>query len=280
MKKYFILLLISMTLLTSGCSKNKYAENNQLEETNKTDETLDFWKELDARNGKMNLDYDKIICPELTEDSVMNSDYLFVSGDVIYRYNTSQIYSNEKNCISVGTVSNKSAVVLYFLNGMDDGNGIFSDSEGWKKINNSFNLNSKLVSYSSHFLGDIWQDYDIITFVNGELIAYFVGNRTDSLGKPISNHPIKINIDAISNEKIIKLYGSIIKTDKAFYLVKERKINADQCDKYADVQCQYEYVLEKEDFLTKYYDEILNFTGRDIITKNYEVFPLFYIFEK
>lgn len=91
---------------------------------------------------------------------------------------------------------------------------------------------------------------------------------------------LDMKFDAIADEKIIKLYGSIIKTNKAFYLVKESETNAEQCKKYVDVQCQHEYVLEKEDFLTKYYDEILNFTGRDIITRNYEVVPLFYIFEK
>lgn len=280
-KKYLILMLLSIALLISGCNKNKYVENNQLKENNKTNEGLTFWEEIDVRKGKLDLNYDKIICPELTENSIMNSDYLFVSDNLIYRYNTSKIYNNDKNCIPIGTVSNKNVIFLSLLDGVSESStNIYSDSEEWIKFKKNFNINSKLISYRSHFLGDIWQDYDVISFENGELIAYFNKERIDSKGALMKNHSIRINTDAITNEKIIKLYGSIIKTDKAFYLVKKSKINAEQCDEYTDVECQYEYVLEKEDFLTKYYDEILNFTGRDIITRNYEVVPLFYIFEK
>lgn len=274
-------MLLSIALLISGCNKNKYVENNQLKENNKTNEGLTFWEEIDVRKGKLDLNYDKIICPELTENSIMNSDYLFVSDNLIYRYNTSKIYNNDKNCIPIGTVSNKNVIFLSLLDGVSESStNIYSDSEEWIKFKKNFNINSKLISYRSHFLGDIWQDYDVISFENGELIAYFNKERIDSKGALMKNHSIRINTDAITNEKIIKLYGSIIKTDKAFYLVKKSKINAEQCDEYTDVECQYEYVLEKEDFLTKYYDEILNFTGRDIITRNYEVVPLFYIFEK
>lgn len=260
-KKYLILMLLSIALLISGCNKNKYVENNQLKENNKTNEGLTFWEEIDVRKGKLDLNYDKIICPELTENSIMNSDYLFVSDNLIYRYNTSKIYNNDKNCIPIGTVSNKNVIFLSLLDGVSESStNIYSDSEEWIKFKKNFNINSKLISYRSHFLGDIWQDYDVISFENGELIAYFNKERIDSKGALMKNHSIRINTDAITNEKIIKLYGSIIKTDKAFYLVKKSKINAEQCDEYTDVECQYEYVLEKEDFLTKYYDEILNFT--------------------
>ena len=117
-------------------------------------------------------------------------------------------------------------------------------------------------------------DYEIITLNDNDLIAYNIDYMNYGEYPNGKDFVYKINIDNINDEKIIKIYSSIIKTDKAFYSISSRKTNKEQCDKYADVKCEYEYFLKKEEILSKYYEEIMNISSNYFITYNYELISM------
>ena len=67
-----------------------------------------------------------------------------------------------------------------------------------------------------------------------------------------------------ADEYFIGIYGSYIKTNKAYY--KYGIINKKDCDKYADIECVYGIV--KDELVTNSYDKIFYLNNRYIIFKN------------
>ena len=282
MKKNLVLLFV-LCIMLCGCNANDKNETN-------SNDNLSFaeWSIENSNFGQTEIK--KINCPEITKDSKMSgSSEIFVTDNNIYMYNVDKLFSNDKNCKLVGKIDGTNAVAVNRDNAIDE-NGILYNTfwqkvddpdydgdyakdtlhTGWKDYFKRFDINKSMLSGSLTNVG--FTDFELITLTDDGLYAYNIDfinyNREYPNGKEFS---YKINTDSINSEKIVKIYGSIIKTDKAFYIIDSKKINKEECDKYADVKCDYEYYLKKEDTLTKYYDEIMNVTSNYFITYNYEL---------
>lgn len=276
MKKYFrIIFLLLFVCIVTGCRK-----------TTDDSKKLTFAEWFIKNSNTAQTEIKKIDCPELNENSILaGSSKIFISDNTIYAYNVDKIFSNEKNCKAIGTIEGNKGIAVSRDNAIDADGFLYNDfwqrvdninydgpyvkdtfHTGWTEYFKRFELNTDIITSSDIF--DVL-NYEVLTYQNSELYAYridYMNNNPD--GESIV---YKINIDAIGNEKILKLYGSLVKTDKAYYILNKNTTNKKECEKYADVKCQYEYNLKKEETLTKYYDEIMNISNDYFITYDYEL---------
>ena len=272
MKKISLVLLCGIILL-GVCGCNSYLNDSSLSQY--------------AKQQVLYHDSYKINCPELTENSIISNfnGEFFITNNNVYQLNYEQVYSNEKNCKLIGNIKEETKPIIFDNHTIVD-NKKNEYNISWEKNEKGdyyieaktniyqqyferFDINLELVSAQKYSNGNFGETYDIITYTQNGLFAYYI-DRTYNEEKKYYSY--KINVDNINNERIIKLYGSTIKTDKAFYEINKRKTNKEQCEKYADVKCEYEYYLKQNKILTKYYNEIMNITGGKIITYGYEVF--------
>ena len=280
----FILLIL--LILVSGCSKKDVIDDNK-------NMTFTEWAE---KNIKIDNTIRKINCPEINESSIMSgSSEIFITGNNIYKYNVDKLFSNGKNCKLIGTIDGAKPLTVNKDNAIDETGTLYNifwqrvknenydgDYEkdtfhdGWKEYLKRFNVNKQMISANDIYSYDEERhipNYEIITYIDDGLYLYNI----DSTNYSSNDYPkgkefrYKVNINDINDEKIIRLYGSIVKTNKAFYILSSNPTNNEECNKYADVKCEYEYTLKKDEILTKYYDEILNITNEYFITKNYEL---------
>lgn len=272
MKKISLVLLCGIILL-GVCGCNSYLNDSSLSQY--------------AKQQVLYHDSYKINCPELTENSIISNfnGEFFITNNNVYQLNYEQVYSNEKNCKLIGNIKEETKPIIFDNHTIVD-NKKNEYNISWEKNEKGdyyieaktniyqqyferFDINLELVSAQKYSNGNFGETYDIITYTQNGLFAYYI-DRTYNEEKKYYSY--KINVDNINNERIIKLYGSTIKTDKAFYEINKRKTNKEQCEKYADVKCEYEYYLKQNKILTKYYNEIMNITGGKIITYGYEAF--------
>lgn len=268
-------------IIICGCSQNR----------TKNEEVLSFsdWaiKELfENDNSKIK----KINCIEINENSIMSgSNEIFVTDNNIYKYNTDKEFSNNTNCKLIGSINENKPIAVSQNNAIDEygvlynvrwqkindknynGNYVKDTlTDGWREYFKRFKVNTNMISANDFFSGDEKRNipyYNILTYVENELYAYYIDYGYPN-GKEFK---YKINIDEIGNEEILRLYGSFVKTNKSYYMINANIINKDMCEKYVDVDCEYSYLLKKDEILTKYYDEIMNITNDYFITKDYEM---------
>lgn len=270
----FSIIIISILIIT-GCDNTN---------ENVLDENISFI-EWFQQNVKYMNNVRRINCPDLTGDSIMYGEY-FVNGGKMYKYNVDKLYSNETNCKLIGTMENDEYGIAINNMGIINNDGILYNDywanqkcencggvfvkdnlhDGWVNYFEAVKINTNIIS--SNNMSHINQpNYDIITYVDGELVAYYRNYMDDK--RKIGEY--KIDISSIGEEDIINLYNGIIKTNKSYYYISRKTTNASECNKYVDIECEYKYYLEKDDTLTKYYNEIMNIDYAHIITNNYEV---------
>lgn len=281
-KKIRVLFVLLVSLIfVSGCSKTEKIEDNK-------NLTFTEWTE---KNIEIDNKIKKINCPEINENSIMSgSSEIFITDNNIYKYNVDKLFTNDKNCKLIGTIDDSKPMAVNRDNAIDETGTLYNifwqrvkdenydgDYEkdtlhdGWKEYLKRFNVNKQMISSSDIFSIDEERhipNYQIITYTNDGLYLYNIDYMSSSDGK---SDTYKVNTESLNDEKIIRLYGSIVKTNKAFYTISSNLTNKEECNKYVDVKCEYEYSLKKDETLTKYYDEILNITNEYFITKDYEL---------
>lgn len=289
MKKISLVLLCGVILLgVCGCNK-KDKINVENDSYLNYSSLSQYAKSQYAKQPVLYHDSYKINCPELTENSIISNfnGEFFITNNNVYQLNYEQVYSNEKNCKLIGNIKEGTKPIIfdnhtivdnkkneYYISWEKNEKGDYYILEPYTNIYEHFerfDINLELVSAQKYSNGNFGETYDIITYTQNGLFAYYIDGTYNEEKKYYS---YKINVDNINNERIIKLYGSTIKTDKAFYEINKRKTNKEQCEKYADVKCEYEYYLKQNKILTKYYNEIMNITEGRIITYGYEVFDM------
>lgn len=268
MKEVKILFVSIMCFILIGCSKRNNAENEKT-----------LLHDLQKANEKFNLIENNFICNELDENSIIDGN-IFVSGKQIYELNLQKIYSNGSNCMEVGQLqSNREAKYISSGRIVDNKGGVYrlkdalrdadynSEKKEYKYDSNTTSNIIELYGSDSLFSGNSYANKfykaNIIIFNSKNLVGYYY--ESDML----ASHDEIINIENILNEKIINIYGYIVKTDKNFYIITPKKINANECDKYSDIKCEDEYYLKKSNILSEHYDQILSISGSKIITKKY-----------
>ena len=223
-------------------------------------------------------EYNKINNGEiLTEDTLFNK-YSFISNNSIYIFNPSKldsgefvykkVYDIDKNIKVMNIAPNSGADIkfydyndiIYTLHDDNTDNKVTDSYEMY--LNANYNLSNYLKwEYSTEFLGKKI-DYDYMSeyvFVKDNILysKNYGSEKYPTIQKISGNY---------EGEKIIRIYNErILKTDKGFY----------ELMSYFDNDLNKRIITTvKINMLTRYYDEILTFTYKYVVLKDYIFIPI------
>ena len=234
---------------------------------------------LDALKKKYpDKEYQKLNGGEILTEDTSFSKYSFITNNSIYIFNPQKldngefvykkVYDIDKNIKIMNITSNSGPDIKFY----DYNDTIYTlhDSNIDNKINDSYdmylNANYKLSDYlkweySTEFLGKKI-DYDFMSnyFYVKDNILYFknYGNEKYPTIEKVSGNYEGEQVSRIYNERILK-------TDKAFY----------ELMSYFDTNLNKTVTTTvKINMLTKYYDEVLTFTYKYVVLKDYIFIPI------
>ena len=220
---------------------------------------------------------------KLTSGEILNEDtcfnkYSFINNNSIYIFNPEKLDSGEFNYKKVYDVDKNIKVMNITpdagpdIKFYDYNDTIYTlhDNNTDNKINDSYdmylNANYRLSdylkwNYSTEFLGKK-VDYDFMSEY-----AYVKDNILYVKNYGIEKYPTLEKVNGnYESEKIIRIYNErILKTDKGFY----------ELMNYFDTNLNKTITTTvKINMLTNYYDEVLTFTYKYVILKDYTLIPI------
>ena len=234
---------------------------------------------LDALKKKYpDKEYQKIKNEEILTEDTSFSKYSFITNNSIYIFNPQKldngeleykkVYDIDKNIKVMNITPNSGADIkfydyndtIYTLHDDNTDNKVTDSYDMY--LNANYNLSDYLKwEYSTEFLGKKI-DYDFMSEY-----AYVKDNILYSKNYGNEKYP---TIEKISGnyegEKVIRIYNErILKTDKAFY----------ELMSYFDTNSNKKITTTvKINMLTKYYNEILTFTYKYVVLKDYTLIPI------
>ena len=234
---------------------------------------------LDALKKKYpDKEYQKLNGGEILTEDTSFSKYSFIANNSIYIFNPQKLDNGEfvykkvydiENNIKVMNIAPNSGAdikfydyndIIYTLHDDNTDNKVTDSYDMY--LNANYNLSDYLKwKYSTEFLGKKI-DYDFMSEY-----AYVKDNILYSKNYGNDKYP---TIEKISGnyegEKVIRIYNErIVKTDKGFY----------ELMSYFDNDLNKRIITTvKINMLTKYYDEILTFTYKYVVLKDYTLIPI------
>ena len=236
--------------------------------------------------------YKTIKCPVLNDENIIGyiggnssgTTKYIVTKNTVYVLNKSKLFSNDTNCKSIITENFDSEIFdascdwggcsietqnnYYTYSATDD--KITKMEEEMEIYYKDFGQFSKLGNNVIKNIGTFvnLEDYVLILSVDNKIKLY--KPTFDNNGNEIGEYK-DINYD-FKGETVKSIINNYIKTDKAYYKISKYATNKDECKKYADVKCQYEYKIEKAKYLTENYDKIAIVSSNEIIDKEGNIY--------
>ena len=223
-------------------------------------------------------DYQKLMGGEILTEDTSFSKYSFITNNSIYIFNPQKLNNGEfvykkvydiDESIKVMNITPNSGADIRFYDYNDTIYTLHDDNTDNKisdsydmYLNANYNLSDYLKwNYSTEFLGKK-EDYDFMSEY-----AYVKDNILYRKSYGNEKYPTieKINGN-YEGENVIRIYNErIVKTDKGFY----------ELMSYFDTNSNKKITTTvKIKMLTKYYDEILTFTYKYVILKDYTLIPI------
>lgn len=232
--------------------------------------------ELKQKNP--NKEYLKLKGGEILTEDTLFSKYSFIKNNSIYIFNPSKLESGEfvykkvydidKNIKVMNITPNAESDIkfydyndtLYTLHDENVDNKVRDSYDMY--LNANYNLSDYLKwEYSTKFLGKKI-DYDFMSnyiYVKDNILYRLLYNNNEypSVDKVSGNY---------EGENVIRIYNErILKTDKGFYEIMD----------YFDTNLNKTVTTTvKINMLTKYYDEVLTFTYKYVVLKDYTLIPI------
>ena len=223
-------------------------------------------------------EYQKLKDGEVLTEDTSFSKYSFITNNSIYIFNPQKldngefeykkVYDIDKNIKVMNIVPNSGADIkfydyndtIYTLHDDNTDNKVTDSYDMY--LNANYSLSDYLKwNYSTEFLGKK-VDYDFMSEY-----AYVKDNILYSKNYGNEKYPTTQKISGnYEGEKVIRIYNErIVKTDKGFY----------ELMSYFDTNSNKKVTTTvKINMLTKYYDEILTFTYKYVVLKNYTIIPI------
>ena len=223
-------------------------------------------------------EYKKLSVGEFLDEDTTFSKYSFINNNSIYIYNPSKlddgefeykkVYDIDKSIKIMNIAPNDGADIKFY----DYSDYIYTlhDDNINNKVEDSYDmyLNAKYKlsdylkwNYSSEFLGKKI-DYDFMSnyvYVKDNILYYknYGNEKYPTIEKVNGNY---------EGEKVIRIYNErILKTDECFY----------ELMSYFDTDLNKTVITTvKINMLTKYYDEVLTFTYKYVVLKDYTLIPI------
>lgn len=223
-------------------------------------------------------EYQKLKGGEILTEDTSFSKYSFITNNSIYIFNSQKldngefvykkVYDIDKNINVMNITPNSGADIKFY--DYNDTIYILHDDNTDNKVTDSYdmylNANYSLSNYlkweySTEFLGKKI-DYDFMSEY-----AYVKDNILYSKNYGNEKYPTVEKISGnYEGEKVIRIYNErIVKTDKGFYELMSY-FNTNSNKKVT--------TTVKINMLTKYYDEILTFTYKYVVLKDYTLIPI------
>ena len=259
------IILVLLTLFAIFIPKNNMANDKLVEEASK--------------NVKKKVtDYKKITSNLVLNEDTCFRNYAFINNNSIYIFNPDKldegIFEYKKvydvpNNIKVMNIRPGYGADIKFID-YNDTLYTLADSNTDNKVRDSFdmylNANYNLSNYlkweySKEFLGKK-VDYDFMSNY-----VYVKDNILYRLNYTNNKYPTITKVDGnYEGEKVIRIYNErILKTDKAFYEIVS----------YFDNNLNKTITTTiKINLLTKYYNDVLTFTYKYVILKDYTLMPI------
>lgn len=283
-----IALLVTLSIFIDSSSKGskETIDKEQNENTNENQPKSKLSKGFQKRHRY----YKTIKCPILNEEDIIGytgnyaGNYI-VTKSMVYALNKSKLFSNDTNCKSISTENFDSDIfsVSWDYNGcnIETQNNYYTYSATDDKITKmeedmeiyykNFGQFSKLGNNVLTNIGTYinFEDYNFILSIDNKIKLY--KPTYDNNGNKGVGEYKDINYD-FKGETVKAIIDNYIKTDKAYYKISKYATNKEECKKYADVKCQYEYKIEKAKYLTENYDKIAIVSSNEIIDKEGNIY--------
>lgn len=265
-----VILAITICVFAFG---NK-AENKT--ENSKKQEPQNLTQAVAQKNNKNETDYKKIATgAEILNEESMFTEYTFTTNNSLYIFDKDKldegiftyekVYDIPSNIKVLNIMPNYGADIM-FVDTNDTVYKLYDENVDNKKAGTSYESfkmaqyrfeKSYIESYSELYIGKK-MSYD---FVANELIVNDNKLYIHDYERPVNITEIKGNYEG---EKIIRIYNEkILKTDKGFY-----EIYSYYTGNGPDTTTM------KIELLSKYYDEVLTFTYKYVILKDYTLIPM------
>ena len=259
------IILVLLTLFAIFIPKNNMANDKLVEEASK--------------NAKKKVtDYKKITSNLVLNEDTCFRNYAFINNNSIYIFNPDKLDEgifeykkvyDIKNDIKAMNITPDYGSDIRFID-YNDMLYTLKDINSDNKIRNSYdmylNANYELSpylkwEYSKEFIGKK-VDYDFMSNY-----VYVKDNILYRLNYTNNKYPTITKVDGnYEGEKVIRIYNErILKTDKGFYEIVS----------YFDKELNKNVTTTmKIKLLTKYYDDVLTFTYKYVILKDYTLIPI------
>ena len=267
-----ILLVVSIILI------NKKDNKNSNEDGNKGSSLVE---EAASNSGKKKEDYKKFVGEVLNQNTFFN-EYTFISNNKAYIFDPSKLESGEFSYRKVLDIPDDIKIVnigipygadIHFITS-DDKYYSIEDTNLDNKVEAGYNMfaNAKyeLQKFYDSYTEKTYEeklDYDLIFnlhMVKDNIIYKLTipfESFYDKKFYPFTKTKVEGNYEG---EKILNVYNDrIIRTDKAFYEVVDYYKNGERTTSTL-----------KMNMLSKYYDDVLTFTYKYVVLKDYTLIPI------
>lgn len=268
-----ILLVVSIILI------NKKDNKNSNEAGNKGSSLVE---EAASNSGKKKEDYKKFVGGEILNENTFFNEYTFISDNKAYIFDPSKLESGEFSYRKVLDIPDDIKIVnigipygadIHFITS-DDKYYSIEDTNLDNKVEAGYNMfaNAKyeLQKFYDSYTEKTYEeklDYDLIFnlhMVKDNIIYKLTipfESFYDKKFYPFTKTKVEGNYEG---EKILNVYNDrIIRTDKAFYEVVDYYKNGERTTSTL-----------KMNMLSKYYDDVLTFTYKYVVLKDYTLIPI------
>lgn len=269
-----VILIVIITVIVAIASNKPMPIDRIPQEDSLVVKTIQ--EELKQKNP--NKEYLKLKGGEILTEDTSFSKYSFIKNNSIYIFNPSKldsgefvykkVYDIDKNTKVMNITPNAGSDIkfydyndtLYTLHDENVDNKVRDSYDMY--LNANYNLSDYLKwEYSTKFLGKKI-DYDFMSnyiYVKDNILYRLLYNNNEypSVDKVSGNY---------EGENVIRIYNErILKTDKGFYEIMD----------YFDTNLNKTVTTTvKINMLTKYYDEVLTFTYKYVVLKDYTLIPI------
>lgn len=265
-----VILAIAICVFALGNKNENKTENS------KRQEPQNLTQAVAQKNNKNETDYKKIATgAEILNEESMFTEYTFTTNNSLYIFDKDKldegiftyqkVYDIPSNIKVLNIMPNYGADIM-FVDTNDTVYKLYDENVDNKKAGTNYESfkmaqyrfeKSYLESYSELYIGKK-MSYD---FVANELIVKDNKLYIHDYERPVNITEIKGNYEG---EKIIRIYNEkILKTDKGFY-----EIYSYYTGNGPDTTTM------KSELLSKYYDEVLTFTYKYVVLKDYTLIPM------
>lgn len=274
-----LLLLVVVVICLIVFNKKNNTNNNDV---NNDEKKASLVEEAAKNSGKKASDYKKFLGGEVLNQSTYFNEYTFISNNKAYIFDPKKLENGEFSYRKVLDIPEDLKIVnigipmgadVHFITN-DDAYYRIEDTNLDNKVEDSYNMfaNAKYElqkfydSYSEETYGEKL-DYDLIFNLHmvKDNIIYKLTIPFESFHDKKFYPFTKTKVDGnYEGEKILNVYNDrIIRTDKAFYEIVDYYKNGERTT-----------ITLKMKMLTKYYDEILTFTYKYVVLKDYTLIPI------